>query len=58
MTPLHWAVMGGQVSHLDMVLENTLADVRQMDNEGRSPLNYAVYNSFLLCIRVSEMYVE
>ena len=42
LTPLHWAVMGDQASHIRILLTSTNADASQQDREGRTPLNYAI----------------
>lgn len=53
LTPLHWAVMSDQASHIRLLLTSTSADVSIQDKEGRTPLNYAVLNFSPPCIRVS-----
>lgn len=54
LSPLHWAVMCDQAAHARVLLTSTPADVRIQDNEGRTPLNYAVLNFSPSCIKVRE----
>ena len=54
LSPLHWAVMCDQAAHVRVLLTSTPADVRIQDNEGRTPLNYAVLNFSPSCIKVRE----
>lgn len=55
LTPLHWAVMSDQASHVKMLLATAKADISLQDSEGRAPLNYAILNFSPSCIRVSEL---
>ena len=53
LTPLHWAVMCDQPSHVRLLLTSTSADVTLQDREGRTALNFAVLNFSPACIKAS-----
>ena len=52
LTALHWAVMCDHAAHCALLLQNQ-GDITVGDNEGRTPVHYAVSRKLLSCLQVS-----
>lgn len=55
LTALHWAVMCEHHSHIRVLISDGHASVGIQDNDGRTPLNYAMLNYSSNCIKVTPM---